>query len=174
MNNRYWCGIRGVYQIWHGQWADPEVKYKNYVCNEWDLQESMYITMKDRIEDGEDWGDPDNDDDFINFCRKNADLVKQDIIELSSGGVYESIKHNRKRGYIKEEIDTGQYASAQERREMGEYRRQEMELKRKKYAKEYEYIHTLKNLYEWIWDDCKIDVEDDLLNAISKIKKNIQ
>ena len=35
-NKRYWCGIRGVYQIWHGQWADPEVRYKNYICNEWD------------------------------------------------------------------------------------------------------------------------------------------
>lgn len=92
MNKNYWCGIRGVYQIWHGQWADPEVKYKNYICNEWDLQESMYITMKDRIADGEDWGDPDNDNDFMNFCKQNADLVKQDIIELSTGGVYESKK----------------------------------------------------------------------------------
>lgn len=90
MNKNYWCGIRGVYQIWHGQWADPEVRYKNYICNEWDLQESMYITMKDRIADGEDWGDPDNDNDFMNFCKQNADLVKQDIIELSTGGVYES------------------------------------------------------------------------------------
>lgn len=91
-NKRYWCGIRGVYQIWHGQWADPEVRYKNYICNEWDLQESMYISMKDRIADGEDWGDPDNDEDFMNFCKANADLVKQDIIELSSGGVYERVK----------------------------------------------------------------------------------
>lgn len=92
MNKNYWCGIRGVYQIWHGQWADPEVRYKNYICNEWDLQESMYIAMKDRIADGEDWGDPDNDNDFMNFCKQNADLVKQDIIELSAGGVYESKK----------------------------------------------------------------------------------
>lgn len=91
-NKRYWCGIRGVYQIWHGQWADPEVRYRNYICNEWDLQESMYISMKDRIADGEDWGDPDNDEDFMNFCKANADLVKQDIIELSSGGVYENVK----------------------------------------------------------------------------------
>lgn len=90
MNKNYWCGIRGVYQIWHGQWADPEVRYKNYICNEWDLQDSMYITMKDRIADGEDWGDPDNDRDFMNFCKQNADLVKQDIMELSTGGVYES------------------------------------------------------------------------------------
>lgn len=92
MNKKYWCGIRGVYQIWHGQWADPEVRYKNYICNEWDLQESMYITMKDRIADGEDWGDPDNDNDFMNFCKQNADLVKQDIMELSTGGAYESKK----------------------------------------------------------------------------------
>ena len=92
MNKNYWCGIIGVYQIWHGQWSDPEVRYKNYICNEWDLQESMYITMKDRIADGEDWGDPDNDRDFMNFCKQNADLVKQDIMELSTGGVYESKK----------------------------------------------------------------------------------
>lgn len=89
MNKNYWCGIRGVYQIWHGQWADPEVRYKNYICNEWDLQESMYIYMKERIADGEDWGDPDNDEDFMNFCRKHADMVKSDIIDFSEA-MYES------------------------------------------------------------------------------------
>lgn len=84
-----WMGIRGVYHIWNGSWSDPEVEYKGHRCNEWDLQESMYTYMKERIADGEDWGDPDNDNDFANFCRKHADMVKSDIIDFSEA-MYES------------------------------------------------------------------------------------
>lgn len=86
-----WLGIRGVYHIWNGSWSDPEVEYKGHICNEWDLQDSMYTYMKERIADGEDWGDPDNDDDFANFCRKHADMVKSDIIDFSEA-MYESKK----------------------------------------------------------------------------------
>ena len=77
------CGIRGVYLINHGEWSDPELRYKNYICNYWDIEDSMFQYMKERIADGEDWGDPNNDDDFCRFCRAHANEIKEDIIEFS-------------------------------------------------------------------------------------------
>lgn len=97
-----------------------------------------------------------------------AELMPEDYYDVDES--YRPRK-NRK---INEDVDTGQYMSAQERREIGTYRMQEENRKREKYAKHYKYIHELKNLYEYIWDDCKVDVEDDLLNAIHKIKTSMK
>jgi hypothetical protein len=47
---------------------------------------------------------------------------------------------------------------------------QEENRKREKYAKHYKYIKELRNLSDWIYDDCKVDVTDELVNAIHKIK----
>jgi hypothetical protein len=85
------------------------------------------------------------------------------------GDIEESYRP-RKNRKINEDIDTGQYMSAQERREIGAYRMQEENRKREKYAKHYKYIHELRNLSDWIYDDCKVDVTDELVNAIHKIK----
>lgn len=85
------------------------------------------------------------------------------------GDIEESYRP-RKNRKINEDIDTGQYMSAQERREIGAYRMQEENRKREKYAKHYKYINELRNLSDWIYDDCKVDVTDELVNAIHKIK----
>lgn len=29
----YWRGVEGVEMIWHGEWADPELRYDNIVAN---------------------------------------------------------------------------------------------------------------------------------------------
>lgn len=89
-----WCGIPDVYMIWHGQWADPEVEYNGYRCSEWDIQDSMFQYMKEKIADGENWGDPNNDDDFCKFCKAHAASVKQDIIEFAGGDLNESFHIN--------------------------------------------------------------------------------
>ena len=81
-NERYWLGIKGVKMIWHGEWSDPELEYDGKRCNLYDVEDGMYSYMKERIADGEDWGNPDNEEDFRNFCRAHADSVKSDIIDL--------------------------------------------------------------------------------------------
>lgn len=78
-----WCGVPEVYHIYHGEWATPEVEYDGCRCSEWDIQDSMLQYMKERIADGEDWGNPHNDDDFCNFCQAHAAEVQEDIIEFS-------------------------------------------------------------------------------------------
>lgn len=85
-------------------------------------------------------------------------------------GEIEESYRPRKNRKINEDVDTGQHMSAQERREIGTYRMQEENRKREKYAKHYKYINELRNLSDWIYDDCKVDVTDELVNAIHKIK----
>ena len=170
MNKNYWCGIRGVYQIWHGQWADPEVRYKNYICNEWDLQESMYITMKDRIADGEDWGDPDNDRDFMNFCKQNADLVKQDIMELSTGGVYESKNIMLRKDKALLESLTRKYGKKNILNEINENKQDEIVSLYKREI--FNYLDSLKwdNLYDIIYEfgygDEYHELVEDIMDAL--------
>lgn len=81
-SERYWLGIKGVKLIWHGEWSDSELEYDGKRCYLYDVEEGMYSYMKERIADGEEWGDPDNDEDFRDFCRAHADSVKSDIIDL--------------------------------------------------------------------------------------------
>lgn len=99
-----WCGIPGVHHIYNGDWNDPQVSYKGHICNEWDLQESMAMYMRDLNAEGEDWGDPENHNDFVKFCQAHADSVKQDIMELS-GDDYDLNEGQEyiRRGYGKQE-----------------------------------------------------------------------
>lgn len=80
---RLWCGVPEVYHIYNGDWETPEVEYNGRRCSEWDIQDSMTEYMKELIADGEDWGDPSNDNDFCRFCQAHAEEVQQDIIEFS-------------------------------------------------------------------------------------------
>lgn len=73
-------GIKDVYYISYGELKNPEIKYKNFVCDYFEFEDSLYSTMEELIYDGEDWGDPDEEEDFINFAKENEQLVK-DIIE---------------------------------------------------------------------------------------------
>lgn len=81
--DRFWCGVPDVIYRYYGDWNDPEVEYNGYICKEWDIQDSMYQFMKERIADGEEWGDPENTDDFCKFCQAHADQVQQDIMEFA-------------------------------------------------------------------------------------------
>lgn len=76
----YLWGIRGVYFIWHGTNADPEVMYKGKVANYYDIEESMWAWYKDSCEIlGK---EPDSDEGFEDFCKVNMDSVKSNILEI--------------------------------------------------------------------------------------------
>lgn len=99
-NERYWLGIKDVRMIWHGEWSDPELEYDGKRCNLYDVEEGMYSYMKERIADGEDWGNPDNEEDFRNFCRAHADSVKSDIIDL-----YDAMHEEEENTLTEDELD---------------------------------------------------------------------
>lgn len=47
-----WCGIKGLTRIYHGDWADPEVKYKGISFSEYDIIEIADIDISEAIYTG--------------------------------------------------------------------------------------------------------------------------
>ena len=39
---QWWFDIPGAKYIYHGDWSDPEVVYKGFSLNFWDIQEGLY------------------------------------------------------------------------------------------------------------------------------------
>ena len=39
---QWWFDIPGAKYYYHGDWADPEVVYKGFSLNYWDIQEGLY------------------------------------------------------------------------------------------------------------------------------------
>ena len=159
----YWLGIRGVYMIWHGQWSDPELKYKNHICNYYDIEDSMFQYMKERIADGEDWGDPNNDKDFADFCRAHADYIKSDIIDFSEA-MNENVKVSRKNRKINESGDTerGQYMVGRLHRRSAERSTQDDSYRRRHISDEFDNLYK-HNKGDWFaydrgYEDEGIDI----------------
>lgn len=159
----YWLGIRGVYMIWHGQWSDPELKYKNHICNYYDIEDSMFQFMKERIADGEDWGDPNNDKDFADFCRAHADYIKSDIIDFSEA-MNESLKVSIKNRKINESGDTerGQYMVGRLHRRSAERSTQDDSYRRRHISDEFDNLYK-HNKGDWFaydrgYEDEGIDI----------------
>lgn len=82
IENNWWRGVEGVKFI-YVLYGDSKLKYKNYVCYEHDIETSMLTYMKELNDNGENWGDPHNDDDFNEFCQQHADSIYQDIEDMA-------------------------------------------------------------------------------------------
>lgn len=54
---QWWFDIPGAKYYYHGDWADPEVVYKGFSLNYWDIQEGLYEIWKEENPDG-------NENDF--------------------------------------------------------------------------------------------------------------
>lgn len=74
----YFRGVEGVEMIWHGEWADPELRYGDYVANYWTVEDAMYQACKEEF-----GADADSDEVFNKYCQDHRD----DVIEyiMSSG-----------------------------------------------------------------------------------------
>lgn len=73
----YWLGIRGIRFINHGEWSDPELQYKGKTVNFWDVEDWAYYEMK------YDNGNPDDPEEFVKWCKRNAPIIKDYILELA-------------------------------------------------------------------------------------------
>lgn len=79
----YYLGIRGVHLIWHGEWADPELMYRNKVANYYDVETTMYGYFKNEFPMVEGETDKEYSDRFDKYCKDNACEVKNLIIEYA-------------------------------------------------------------------------------------------
>jgi len=43
-----YLGIKGVKFIYHGDWADPEIMYKGYLFNYYDVEDPLWEDFQDR------------------------------------------------------------------------------------------------------------------------------
>lgn len=73
----YWLGIRGIRYINHGEWSDPEIRYKNIVINYYDLEDYVCNAMREENKC------PDNETDFENWCKENARAIKGYILDIA-------------------------------------------------------------------------------------------
>lgn len=52
MKMEYFLGIRGIQFIWNGTNSDPEIGYKGYIFNAWDVQEGVEEMYESEVECG--------------------------------------------------------------------------------------------------------------------------
>ena len=75
MKNQYYRGIRGVYMIWHGEWADPEISYKGMVVNYYAVEDTIWEEYKTERS-------TDDASGFTKYCQKHAAEIKQLITDI--------------------------------------------------------------------------------------------
>ena len=73
--NQWWRGVPDVTMIWHGEWADPELQYEDYVANYYEVEDPLWDNFKE--ETGRDDNTENVDDIFNDWLVKN----KYDVYE---------------------------------------------------------------------------------------------
>lgn len=91
MGNFY--GIPGVKYISHGEWSDPEVEYKGYTFNYWDVEDSLYDLFKQEFEPYEDdlYVSKDTGEvlSFEDWLNQNKDLVYGELDDFVAFSKYD-------------------------------------------------------------------------------------
>lgn len=90
----YWRGVEGVEMLWHGEWADPELRYDDVVANYNDVEDYLYSVFCDDL--GIDEGD-DRDEEFSEWCRRH----RWDV----AGTIYECETFESKRNRFTDAVD---------------------------------------------------------------------
>ena len=50
-NKKLWYGVPGIKMIYHGDWADPELKYKGKLFNYYGIKNSLWEFYKEDLEE---------------------------------------------------------------------------------------------------------------------------
>ena len=82
-----WRGHPDIEMIWHGEWADPDLEYKGYIFNYWDVEDAMWEDFLEVTghKDSE-ANDPKVEKEFNQYVIENAAYYLDDII---AGGYFE-------------------------------------------------------------------------------------
>ena len=75
----WYCGIRGVEFLRHGEWADPEIMYNGYIFNCNDLEDRL-LEYYNETEN--------NNITFEEYITRNKDLVFSELDDLIIEGYY--------------------------------------------------------------------------------------
>ena len=69
-----WYGIEGISFIWNGEWSDPEIEYKGYIFNSYDIEYAFY----------EDWKESNSDIPFEDYMVMAGESVKEYLDDCTS------------------------------------------------------------------------------------------
>jgi|SRR5574344_2370846 hypothetical protein len=71
-----WYGIEGIEFIYHGEWSDPEICYKNHVINCHDIEDGMWEEYLEYLkENGVHLTEEEMNENFGNYMRRNKEEV---------------------------------------------------------------------------------------------------
>lgn len=100
-------GISKVKYVWHGSWSDPEVIYKRYSFNYWDLENTLWDEFREEKQLGEYDGN-EYDKEFAQWIFDNQENVHGILDDWIYGKCYskrypkpKSIKNGRIKGIMK-------------------------------------------------------------------------
>lgn len=83
----YWRGVEGIDFLWHGEWADPELRYGNIVANGAEVEMDLQAVACEEI----DADDSCFEEKFTMWCREH----RNDVIEsIYLHQTYDSRRYN--------------------------------------------------------------------------------
>lgn len=65
-------GVKGAIFVYHGDWADPEILYKNHSINYWDAEQSLWYNYKEYCEEN---NIKPTDDGFEKYVNEYEDVA---------------------------------------------------------------------------------------------------
>lgn len=76
-----WRGEEKIDMIWHGEWADPELEYKDHKFNYWDIEDALWERFLEETDhkDSES-DDPSIEEEFNKYIQENAVDYLEDMI----------------------------------------------------------------------------------------------
>lgn len=72
-NNWAW-GVPGITFIWHGEWADPEIAYKDHLFNFRDVEDAIADMLSEDYD--LDWSDDISDADWDAWVKDNHETIR--------------------------------------------------------------------------------------------------
>lgn len=79
----FWRGVEGVTMIDHGNWADPELRYKKMVANCVSVEEGMSSSFEEEKGVADTWCGK-HEEEFSQYCRDNREEVIEIIAHCQS------------------------------------------------------------------------------------------
>lgn len=93
--NENYRGVPEIEFVWHGEWADPELIYKDETFNYWEVEDALW---QDYLDEN---GDENDEDAFDKYVREHAVNMLDDWLSVREESLKESVEKDEVvyRGY---------------------------------------------------------------------------
>lgn len=106
---KQWRGCEDVFMVSHGEWADPDLVWKDYTFNYWDIENALWdmyledngITERDTYTEGTSNIDEYYENGFSIYCQEHVASYMEDVID---GGYFNGCPNNNWHDLYKKEV----------------------------------------------------------------------